>query len=271
MSRTAGETAGEAPGTAGPQPATTPGTAGPQPAPAPAGAPGRRLSAVLQGVVIALGLVLMVGGFGVVAVGYRPYSVPTDSMEPTVRPGDIVLARTSDGKDVGRGDVVVFRDSGWGGALMVKRVVAVGGDTIVCCDARQRIAVDGTAIDEPYLAHGYNAGKFSVRIPQGRLFLMGDNRLGSLDSRVHLDQASGTVPASDVVGRVEGTAWPMARMGGIDRTAAFDAVRGPGAASAHGPLVPAALVSAAGALLVLVTAAVGPAAELLRRLRRRAR
>nr|WP_055586939.1 signal peptidase I [Peterkaempfera griseoplana] len=222
---------------------------------------------MLQGVAIALGLVLLVGGFALIAVDYRPYNVPTDSMEPTVHPGDTVLARRSNGSDVGRGDVVVFKDSTWGSALLVKRIVGVGGDTLVCCDAKHRLVVNGVAVDEPYLAGGYNSGKFSVTVPRGRIFLMGDNRLGSLDSRVHLDQASGTVPAGDVLGRVEGTAWPFGRMGGIDRTAAFDPVGGAVAAQ-HGPLVPASWAAVAGAVLVLVTAAVSPVAGFLRRLRR---
>ncbi|AXI79626.1 signal peptidase I [Peterkaempfera bronchialis] len=257
MSGTAGGTTDQAPDRTGPG-------AGAAAAP---DTPGGRLGRVLQGVALALGLLLMVGGFALIAADYRPYNVPTDSMEPTVRPGDTVLARNSDGSDIGRGDVVVFRDSEWGGALMIKRVVAVGGDTLVCCDARQRLTVNGTPVDEPYLARGYNGGAFTARVPQGRIFLLGDNRLGSLDSRVHLDRASGTVPAADVLGRVEGTAWPFARMGGIDRTAAFDPVGG-SRASRPGPLVAAAWASVSGAVLVLVTAALGPAAAFLRRLRR---
>ena len=238
----------------------------------PSAAPAARLRAgrVLGNVAVALGLVLMVGGFALIAVHYRPYHVPTDSMQPTVHPGDTVLARQSDGSDIGRGDVVVFKDSAWSDALLVKRVIAVGGDTLVCCDARQRLSINGTAVDEPYLARGYNGGAYSVTVPKGRIFLMGDNRLGSLDSRVHLDQASGTVPASDVVGRVEGTAWPFSHLGGIDRTTAFDTVGG-SRATEPGPLLPTVLTSVAGAALVLVTAAITPIAGMLRRLRRTAR
>lgn len=259
MSRTAGGTTGEA------RDRTVS-----QPAPSGAARSRRSAGAVLQGIAIALGLVLLVGGFALIAVDYRPYNVPTDSMEPTVRPGDTVLARKSDGTGIGRGDVVVFKDSTWGSALLVKRVVGVGGDTLVCCDAQQRLIVNGVPVHEPYLARGYNSGKFSVKVPQGRIFLMGDNRLGSLDSRVHLDQASGTVPVRDVLGRVEGTAWPFGRMGGMDRTAAFDPVGGAVAAQ-HGPLVPASWAAVAGAALILVTAAIGPVAGFLRRIRRAGR
>jgi signal peptidase I len=229
--------------------------------------PRRRLGGVLQGLAIALGLALMVGGFTLIAVDYRPYRVPTDSMEPTVHPGDTVLARRVHGTEVGRGDVVVFKDSSWADALLVKRVVAVGGDRLVCCDSARRLSVNGRTVDEPYLDDHYNSGAFTVTVPQGRLFLMGDNRVVSLDSRVHLDQASGTVPASDVRGRVEGIAWPLGRLGVTGRTPAFDAVGTPGAA-APGPLGPAAGASAAGAALILLTAALGPLAALVRRLRR---
>ncbi|MFJ6213201.1 signal peptidase I [Streptomyces sp. NPDC092296] len=255
MSRTAARTTGAAPGGAARSPAPT------GPAARPHG-PG----AVLQGVAIAIGLVLMVGGFALIAVEYRPYRVPTDSMNPTIHPGDTVLARKSDGADVGRGDVVVFKDAAWGDSLLVKRVVAVGGDTLVCCDSRQRLAVDGVAVDEPYLPKGSVNGSFSVKVPTGRLFLMGDNRLTSLDSREHLDRLSGTVPASDVVGRVAGTVWPASQLGVLDRTAAFDPVGAPRAAG-PGPLAAASYASVAGALLILVTAAIGPIDGLLRRRR----
>ncbi|MFC9329433.1 signal peptidase I [Kitasatospora sp. NPDC057015] len=223
-----------------------------------------------QGVAIALGLVLLFGGFGLIAVDYTPYRIPTASMTPTLQIGDTVLARKGGGT-VGRGDVVVFRDRLWGGAEMVKRVVAVGGDTVACCDAGNRLTVNGKPIDEPYVDEQQLQGAaFSVEVPAGRLFMMGDNRLGSLDSRTHLDVASGTVPVEDVVARVEATVLPFGRVGMFGRTVAFDAVGGavPGG---RGPLEPAAYATAAGAALIVVTSAIGAVAGLARRIRRRAR
>ncbi|MET8541104.1 signal peptidase I [Kitasatospora sp. NPDC004799] len=230
---------------------------------------GRRPAAVLQGVALALGLVLMVGGFALIAIDYRPYKIPTASMHPTLRVGDTVLARKAGGGDIGRGDVVVFRDQAWGNELMVKRVVAVGGDTVATTGAEQRLTVNGQPVDEPYLAtQGRQGDSFSVTVPQGRLFLLGDNRVGSLDSRTHLEVDGGTVPADAVEARVEATVLPFDRTGLLDRVTDFDGFAGP-KASQPGPLGPLAYASVAGAALILVTSAVGGVAGLARRLRGR--
>ncbi|MER6302245.1 signal peptidase I [Kitasatospora sp. NPDC001539] len=227
-------------------------------------------AAVLQGVALALGLVLMIGGFALIAVDYRPYKIPTASMHPTLQAGDTVLARKVGGGTIGRGDVVVFRDQAWGGELMVKRVVAVGGDTVATTSAGsdQRLTVNGQPVDEPYLAaQGRQGESFSVTVPQGRLFLLGDNRVGSLDSRTHLEVDGGTVPAAEVEARVEATLQPFGRMGLLERTTAFDSFPGPKAGS-PGPLEPAAYASVAGAALIVVTSVVGGVAGLARRFRR---
>nr|BFD93461.1 signal peptidase I [Kitasatospora sp. Xyl93] len=230
---------------------------------------GRRPAAVLQGVALALGLVLMIGGFALIAIDYRPYKIPTASMHPTLRIGDTVLARKVGGGDVGRGDVVVFRDQAWGSELMVKRVVAVGGDTVATTGAEHRLTVNGQPVEEPYLAtQGRQGDSFSVTVPQGRLFLLGDNRVGSLDSRTHLEVDGGTVPADAVEARVEATVLPFDRTGLLDRVTDFDGFAGP-KASQPGPLAPFAFASVAGAALILVTSAVGGVAGLARRIRGR--
>ncbi|MQS14192.1 signal peptidase I [Streptomyces kaniharaensis] len=229
---------------------------------------GHRLAAVLQGVAIALGLLLLVGGFAVIAIGYRPYNIPTASMSPTLQIGDKVLARKTDGGSVGRGDVVVFKDQAWGDELMVKRVVAVGGDTVATTGDDRRLTVNGKPVDEPYLAaQGPQGPTFSATVPPGRLFLLGDNRLASLDSRTHLEVDGGTVPADEVEARIEATVMPFGRMGELGRTGAFDGIPGPRAGE-PGPLVPAAVATVAGAALIVVTSAVGGMAGLARRLRR---
>lgn len=232
--------------------------------------PRRRAAAVVQGVAIALGLLLLLGGFAVLAIDYRPYRIPTASMSPTLQSGDTVVGRAIDGADVGRGDVVVFRDPAWGGSLMVKRVVAVGGDTVaVRGEDGGRLTVNGKPVDEPYLAQqGAQGGSFSVEVPAGRLFLLGDNRLGSLDSRTHLEVDGGTVAASDVEARVEGTVVPFGRAGLLARTAAFDALGGPKAGE-PGLLEPAFYATVVGAAVIVLTSLVGGVASLARHVGRR--
>ncbi|MFG2823654.1 signal peptidase I [Kitasatospora sp. NPDC048365] len=234
----------------------------------PAGRTRRSTASVVQGLVIALGFVMMVGGFALIAVDYRPYKIPTASMTPTLAIGDTVLARKADGGSVGRGDIVVFQDDTWGAESMVKRVVAVGGDT-VAGDERGRLTVNGTPVREPYLEDKpILSVAFSVAVPEGRLFLLGDDRTNSLDSRSHLELAAGTVPATGVQARVEAIVLPFSRAGTQSRTTAFD---GLGGEPAHqpGPLVPAAWAAAGGAATVVLASAAGGAVQLVRRLRGR--
>lgn len=131
---------------------------------------------------------------------YKPYTVPTESMTPTVHAGDRILAQRIDGSEVHRGDVVVFTDPAWDANLpMVKRVVGIGGDKIACCGKDGRLTVNGKPIDEPYLhtKDPASAENFTAEVPKGKLFLLGDERTASLDSRVHLDDAGhGSVPAT---------------------------------------------------------------------------
>ncbi|MEU6235232.1 signal peptidase I [Kitasatospora sp. NPDC047058] len=236
--------------------------------PAAVARPRRKPAAVLQGVLIGLGLLLLVGGFAVMALDYRPYGIPTGSMTPTLKVGDTVAARKIDGKTVGRGDVVIFRDHAWGGELMVKRVVAVGGDTVATGDD-QRLTVNGKPVDEPYLAAQDSQGTaFSVEVPPGRLFLLGDNRQGSMDSRLHLEIDGGTIPADEVEARVEATVLPFGRTGLFARTSAFDGIAGPKAGE-PGPLEPAFYATVVGAALIVGTSGAGAVAGLARRLRRR--
>lgn len=228
---------------------------------------GGRFGRTVSGLAVALGCVLFLGGFAWAAVDYRPYTVPTNSMQPTVNPGDRVLAQHVSGSEVHRGDVVVFKDKLWGDLPEVKRVVGVGGDTVQCCDKQGRLMVNGTAVDEGYLPSGVPASMtaFKTTVPRGELFLLGDNRAVSQDSRTHLmDDEHGSVPVADVKARVEATAWPMGRMGKVGRTASFDALPG-GGASAQGPLGWLTVAVVAGALLILFGAAYTPLARALRR------
>ncbi|WBO63587.1 signal peptidase I [Streptomyces camelliae] len=214
----------------------------------------------LSGVAVALGLVLFLGGFAWAAVSYRPYTVPTSSMTPTIDAGDRVLAEKVDGSQVKRGDVVVFEDKSWvSNAKVVKRVVAVGGDTVSCC-TNGKLTVNGKQIDEPYLPKGSLAEiqNFpTVTVPEGRLFLLGDERQGSLDSTAHLaDAARGTVSRDAVSARVDAVVWPWKGM--LGRPTGFEAL---GALSQPGPLPTIELLIVAGTVLVLGGGAYGPIAK----------
>lgn len=225
---------------------------------------------MISGAAVALGCVLFLGGFGWGALVYRPYTVPTGSMTPTVDAGDKILAQRIDGSEVRRGDIVVFSDPLWGDAPMLKRVVAVGGDEVACCDKQGRLTVDGRPVEEPYrLNTGDPASpmSFSATVPRGNLFMMGDNRATSEDSRLRLDDAgNGSVPRDAVVARVDGVVWPFGRAAMVPRTGAFAALPG-GGPSAPGPLRTVGAAIAAGAVLILAGAAYGPVADRARRRR----
>ncbi|MER7895348.1 signal peptidase I [Streptomyces sp. NPDC096046] len=233
---------------------TAPHSGGPSTGPV-----GSRTGQRLSGLAVALGLVLFLGGFAWGAVVYRPYTVPTSSMAPTIDAGDRILAQRVDGAEVHRGDVVVFKDATWANAPMVKRVVAVGGDTVSCCQDG-KLKVNGKEIDETYLPDGTPAEMSNfptVTVPKGRLFLLGDERGSSVDSTAHLtDAASGTVARSAVDARVDAVVWPME--GVLERPTGFEPL---GALSSPGPLRTITLLVIAGAVLVLGGGAYGPIAK----------
>ncbi|MFE6224412.1 signal peptidase I [Streptomyces sp. NPDC057854] len=234
-----------------------------------------RLGSVLSGLAVAVGCLLFVGGFAAGALLYRPYTVPTGSMAPTFDAGTKLLAQRIDGDEVRRGDVVVFEDPLWGGSTMVKRVVAVGGDTVACCGDGGRLTVNGTPVEEPYLRPGPDGTvraateDFTATVPAGSLFLLGDDRFTSLDSRTHLeDAAQGSVPRSSVVARVDAVAWPLPG-DLLERPAGFAAL--PGGVSEPGPLRLLLAAVATGAVLILGGAAHGPVSARLRARRTPAR
>jgi signal peptidase I len=104
------------------------------------------------------------------------------------------------------------------GTEYVKRVIAVGGQTVACCDERNRIVVDGVGVDEPFLYFLPEAGPLRqaefgpVRVPDGELWVMGDSRNDSVDSRA---EGNGPVPVSQVIGKARFVVWPFDRIGGI--------------------------------------------------------
>ncbi|ANZ16027.1 signal peptidase I [Streptomyces noursei] len=223
---------------------------------------GRTTGSVLSGLAVAVGCVLFLGGFVWGALIYRPYTVPTDSMTPTIAAGARVLAEKVNGSEIRRGDIVVFKDASWGDLPMVKRVVGVGGDTVACCSKKGLLTVNGTPVVEPYLQSDGPASPtvFKATVPTGQLFLLGDHRNVSLDSRVHLtDGDHGSVPRSAVDARVDARAWPLGSVGMLQRPQSFAAL--PGGTSQPGPLRPIVLAVVAGAVLILGGAAHGPIAR----------
>jgi signal peptidase I len=149
-------------------------------------------------------------------------------------PGDIVVFK---GPDTWSPEVAVSEPSNWlAGALLwlgrtvgvappseddfVKRVIAVGGQTVQCCDAEGRVTVDGEPLDEPYIFENTpieNRAFGPVTVPQGRLWVMGDHRSASADSKAHMaDRYSGTIGVDDVIGKAAVIVWPIGRFGLLD-------------------------------------------------------
>jgi signal peptidase I len=148
-----------------------------------------------RGATLAGGLVLLLGATGFFLLRYRVYAVPTASMTPLITPGDRVVVDTWS-QDAARGDVVLLD----GENLLVKRVAAIGGDTITCCDQASRITSGPLTV-------GAETTPFTVRVNDGHLFVLGDNAAASLDSRAAAATPStadgdGTVDAGLVRGRV---------------------------------------------------------------------
>ncbi|MFE0687614.1 signal peptidase I [Streptomyces sp. JH002] len=219
---------------------------------------GHRLSQIA----VALGCVLFVGGFAVGALLYQPYAVPTDSMHPSVAAGDRVLAQRIEGEQVRRGDVVVFREATWGDAPMIKRVVGLGGDTVACCDPGGLLLVNGEPVHEPYLDPRWSESPtaYEVRIPEGELFLLGDQRLASIDSRDQISEATaGSVPVQAVTARVEATLWPPGSAGLLPSPTGF--ADQPGGISGTGPFLLLCWAIGTGLLLILAGALYGPLAR----------
>lgn len=182
------------------------------------------------------------------------YYIPSESMEPLLVTGDRVLVSRTDfaAAPIRRGDVVVFDgrgsftslDSGFGplmdaavgtgqwlglvpnNNIYVKRVLGVAGDTVQCCSEDGLLEVNGVPVTESYLYPKDVPSEisFEVTVPQGKLWLMGDHRNVSLDSRSLLGApGGGLIDIERVIGRPVATVWPLGRMHALER----DPVRAP--------------------------------------------
>ena len=160
-----------------------------------AGAPRTRARGRARFVTAALAVLAATGV--VRALVLVPVAVTGSSMEPTVHDGDllVVLRPVDTAAELSRGDLVVLHDPR--GALAVKRVVGLPGDRVAMLDAR--LTVDGVEVDEPFVDHASIDGTYlgEVVVPAGTVYVMGDDRLRSVDSR-----QNGPVPERDLVGRV---------------------------------------------------------------------
>lgn len=199
----------------------------------------------------------------------QPFAIPSQSMENTLRVGDRLVVNKlayGFGGHVHRGDVVVFDGrgsflpddaagpTGIGAALRqagsylglaspsetdyVKRVIGIGGDHVVCCDSSGRITVNGVPVDESGYLHPGDAPSsvpFDVQVPDGRLWVMGDHRSDSRDSRDHLgDPGGGFVPEAKVIGRADWVVYPVGHWRHLRRPGVFDAVDAAGRSGRHG-------------------------------------
>ncbi|MET9733969.1 signal peptidase I [Streptomyces sp. NPDC006458] len=202
---------------------------------------------------IALVLALLIKTFLVQA-----FSIPSDSMQNTLQQGDRVLVDKLTpwfGSEPERGEVVVFHDPdswlageptpdpnalqtvlSWIGLMpsaeekdLIKRVVGVGGDTVECSGTGP-LKVNGKPLDEPYVYPGNTpcsdddqGGRFKVTVPEGFIWVMGDHRQNSRDSRYNQsDSHHGMVPVDKVVGRAVVKAWPINRWGTLPVPDTFD-------------------------------------------------
>lgn len=191
-------------------------------------APAKKRSSLRESILFTLGGVVVALLVHVFLL--QSFYIPSESMENTLLVNDRVMVNKLAYRfgGVERGDIVVFK--GWDGQDTIKRVIGVGGDTVKCCDAKRRITVNGTPLDEEdkYLYPGVYPSKrnFEVKVPAGRLWLMGDHRNDSADSREHMADANkGTISEDDVIGRAFARYWPFSRLGFLSRPLTFSAVR----------------------------------------------
>ncbi|SCL21349.1 signal peptidase I [Micromonospora rhizosphaerae] len=170
----------------------------------------------------------------------QTFFIPSPSMENTLQIDDRVLVNklVYDFRAPHRGEVIVFKaPTEWSGNPegedFIKRVIGVGGDHVICCDAG-KLVINGKRLDEPYLYPGNKPADqdFDITVPQGRLWVMGDHREASGDSLEHWQQSghdmtSATIPEDEVVGRAFTIFWPVNRATWLTVPEQFAAIPNP--------------------------------------------
>jgi len=227
-------------------------------------------------VVAALALTILLKAFVV-----QVFSIPSGSMENTLLPGDRILVSKVVYKfrSIARGDIVVFSGAGswdppsqppsnwlvglWDDATnlvgiagpdtdYVKRVIGIPGDHVVCCNADGQVTVNGVPLSESsyvYPGDAPSQWRFNITVPPGRLWVMGDNRGDSDDSRYRTnDPGGGSIPESAVVGRAFLIIWPLSRVSDLPIPNTFEQAGLSAAAAAAPPATVAGGTALAGAL-----------------------
>ncbi len=231
------------------------------------------LGAAIKEFAIVVGMALVLS-FIVKTWLLQAFYIPSGSMEDTLVLNDrVIVSKLTPGPvDLKRGDIIVFADPGqwldetpkakqgpvatvvtetltFVGLLpdnaenhLIKRVIGLPGDHVVCCDEGGRITINGTAIKEPYLKPGDAASEqdFDITVPKGRVWVMGDHRSNSADSRVHdgpeNDGSQGSVDERLIVGRAVALVWPLDHLTWLSNpTATFAHVPAPSAATGAKP------------------------------------
>ncbi|BCW36662.1 hypothetical protein StoSoilA2_27180 [Arthrobacter sp. StoSoilA2] len=196
--------------------------------------------------VVAIAIVL---SFLIKTFLFRAFYIPSESMESTLDVNDRIFINllVPEPFALERGDVVVFKDSqGWLPAVLkkpagpldwvgdtlefvglaaddneqhlVKRVIGLPGDHVSCCDAQGRVSINGKPVDETYInpAEVPQPNPFDIVVPEGKVWVMGDNRNHSADSRAHQEVNGGFINIEDVEGKATVIAWPVNRWTVLD-------------------------------------------------------
>lgn len=226
---------------------------------------GRSLSSVIKEVLLIIVGALLISAL-LRAFVFEPFTIPSGSMESTLQVDDKVIAQKV--SDFERGDVIVFEDPGdWVGGVTTERTSAVGralefvgvlpntsarfltkrvigtpGDHVQCCDVEDRIIINGAPLDEQSYLYSDSVGQvlpsdmpFDVVVPRDYLFVLGDHRNASADSRCHIADEppggnAGFVPVSHVVGAVGLIVAPFDRWQALSTPQSFAAIPPPGEA-----------------------------------------
>ncbi|MBO0869485.1 MAG: signal peptidase I [Micromonosporaceae bacterium] len=202
--------------------------------------PAQRRNTFWRELPILLGVAIVVAIL-VRAFVLQTFYIPSESMEHTLNINDRVLVNklVYDFRDPHRGEIIVFNSpDSWRGdpteTDFIKRVIGIGGDRVQCCDAQHRLEINGKSLNEPYLDHdggdnqSSSPNQFDVVVPKGRLWVMGDNRFHSGDSREQYerthDPVASTISVSAVVGRAFVIFWPFSRAGWLSIPASYNSI-----------------------------------------------